>query len=65
MINYRLDKAKNLLQNSDLSIKEIAYDVGFQNAAYFSSYFLKRFSITPVKFRESTKNITVEGVCEI
>ena len=65
LINYRLDKAKNLLQNSDLSIKEIAYDVGFQNAAYFSSYFLKRFSITPVKFRESTKNITVEGVCEI
>lgn len=65
LINYRLDKAKNLLQNTDLSIKEIGYDVGFKSSAYFSNYFLKRFSITPLKFRESTKKTMVEGVCEI
>ncbi len=65
LINYRLDKAKILLQTSDLSIKEIGYEVGFKSSAYFNNYFLKRFKITPMRFRESTKKTKVKGVCEI
>lgn len=65
LINYRLDKAKGLLQNSDLSIKEIGFEVGFRSSAHFNNYFLKRFNITPLRFRESTKKTTVTGVCEI
>ncbi|MCG8310863.1 MAG: ATP-binding protein [Cytophagales bacterium] len=46
----RLQKAKELLQQSDLNISEIAYCVGFQNPAYFSRSFTQEFGISPSEF---------------
>ena len=46
----RLQKAKELLQKSDLNITEIAYDVGFQDPAYFSRTFTEEFGISPREF---------------
>ncbi len=47
----RLDKAKQLLQNTDRSIYEVAYDVGFKDPAYFSRIFSEEFGMSPRNFR--------------
>ena len=54
IINDRiLLEAKRLLVHTQLSIKEIGQDLGFDDPAYFVRYFKKNSSITPVEFRES------------
>ena len=45
-------EAKRLLQSTDLSIKEIAFELGFVDHAYFSNFFKSQTSMTPTKFRE-------------
>ncbi len=50
--SLRLQKAKSLLQSSDLSIKEIAYEVGFPTPNYFSTSYIDEFGETPTDTRE-------------
>ncbi len=50
---YRLEKAKELLQKDDLTIEKIAYQVGFSATSYFSSKFREMFYVTPSEFRKS------------
>ena len=53
MINERvLLEAKRLLVHSNLSIKEIGQELGFDDPAYFVRYFKKNTETTPVEFRE-------------
>ncbi|MGL5078640.1 MAG: helix-turn-helix transcriptional regulator, partial [Waterburya sp.] len=54
--NYRLDLAKILLQNEELTVTTVANHVGYSNVSYFSRAFKRRFSITPGQCR-SGKNI--------
>ena len=49
----RLDKAKNLLRNSSLSIAEIAHMTGFYSSSHFSSLFMNCFDIQPTQYRNS------------
>ena len=51
IINVRLKKAKNLLLSTDKSIGEIATDVGFSSATYFSTTFKSRFKLSPKEFK--------------
>ncbi len=44
---YRLKKAAVLIRESNLNISEIAYNVGFNDALYFSKCFKKQFGTTP------------------
>jgi AraC-like DNA-binding protein len=48
--SIRLQKAKVLLQTTDLNVSEIAYDVGFTDPAYFSRTFSKEFGTPPSEF---------------
>lgn len=43
---------KRLLINTELSIKEIAYKMGFEETTNFYKYFKRQTSLTPEKFRE-------------
>lgn len=52
ILNIRLEKSKELLQESKLSISDIAYSVGFSSASYFSSSFKHKFGKTPKAFRK-------------
>ncbi len=52
----RLAKGRELLQNSDLNISEIAYGVGYSSPGYFSTSFKNKYSVSPKKFR-STKTL--------
>jgi AraC-like DNA-binding protein len=46
-------EAKSLLSNSDISIKEIAWGLGFAEAPHFSNYFKKYTNISPVLYRRN------------
>ncbi|ASW73921.1 AraC family transcriptional regulator [Chryseobacterium piperi] len=48
-------EAKRLLYSSDKSIKEIAFELGFQNFSYFSYFFRSRTKLTPKAYREMLK----------
>ncbi len=50
---YRLQKAKYLLEHSDLNVTEVAYDVGFKNPSYFSNSFQKMFGFAPSSLKTS------------
>jgi len=45
-------EAKSLLQNSTISIKEIAYQLGFAESTHFSNYFKKHTNFSPVSYRK-------------
>ena len=49
-------EAKRLLSNSNLSIKEIGYKLGFNQATYFTKFFKKHTSQTPKEFRVSIES---------
>lgn len=44
-------EAKRLLQSTDLSIKEIAFELGFADHAYFSNFFKSQTGTAPTLFR--------------
>jgi AraC-like DNA-binding protein len=44
-------EAKVLLKETNLSVSEIAYQLSFQDAAYFNRFFKQHAGITPVNFR--------------
>ena len=50
--NIRLQKGKELLENSNLTISEIAYDIGFGDPNYFSRTFQKEFGKSPSAIRK-------------
>lgn len=52
--NLRVKHACKLLLSSNLSIREIAYDSGFNSLEYFYSTFKKFYGITPAKYRKLT-----------
>lgn len=49
----RLNRAKQLLQNPQLSITVIAFNTGFGDPAYFARVFKKEFGISPLKWRHA------------
>ncbi|PWK78152.1 AraC-like DNA-binding protein [Mucilaginibacter oryzae] len=53
-------EAKRLLYYTDKSAKEITYDLGFDDAAYFSNFFKKHTSLSPTDFRNS-KVLVADG----
>lgn len=48
-------EARRLLHNSDKSVKEIAYLLGYEDIQTFSRFFKTKESISPVEFREKAR----------
>ncbi len=54
LIERRIEKAKRLLvERSDLSIVELAYELGFANHSHFTKFFHRLVGITPKDYREA------------
>lgn len=51
IIKTRITNAKNMLQLTNLSLKEISYRCGFSNESSFSTSFKKHTGVTPGVFR--------------
>jgi len=56
IINVRLKKARHLILNTDKTISEIAAEVGFSSATYFSTAFKSRFNLSPKDFKLAHSN---------
>lgn len=52
ILKLRLSNAQNLLENSNLSIAEIASAVGYENPLYFSRLFNKHIGVSPSEYRK-------------
>jgi len=48
-----IDRAKNILSTSQLTIAEIAYTLGFEHPQSFNKLFKQKTKVSPVEFRKS------------
>lgn len=51
--NFRIEKSKDLLINTNDSILNIALNTGFSSSSYFNNTFKKNVGQTPVEYRQS------------
>lgn len=51
----RLSRAEILLSESDLSISEIAYQVGYTSPDYFTTVFKSKYNVVPSQYRKQGK----------
>lgn len=59
VLNFRINHAKQLLQNTNLSIKKISLTSGFNSDTHFITTFKKHTNLTPKQFRElQFRNLT-------
>lgn len=49
----RIDKAKSLMGNSERSLKEITFEVGYNDPNYFSKVFRKSCGMSPTEYRKA------------
>ncbi|XPV77601.1 MAG: helix-turn-helix transcriptional regulator [Desulfovibrio sp.] len=47
---YRLQKAKMLLEEGQMNVSEVAWSIGYTNLSHFSTAFRKRYGILPKRF---------------
>jgi len=53
---FLISEAKNLLKIGEKGVAEIAYQLGFENASYFTRLFKKQTGMKPMDFRKSNLN---------
>ncbi|MEW9054116.1 MAG: AraC family transcriptional regulator [Neobacillus sp.] len=51
---FSLQRASSMLLNTEKSISEIAYEIGYSSSSNFCAAFKKQYGITPLKYRESS-----------
>jgi len=61
LIELRIQKAKELLQSTDLNISEVASACGFSGLTYFSTAFQKAVKLSPSGFRKHARNAPDNG----
>lgn len=52
LINYRIDKAKQLLKNTNLPIQHVSYSVGYSDPLAFSKFFRQETGTSPTEYRK-------------
>jgi YesN/AraC family two-component response regulator len=52
--SIRLKRAAQLLEKSQLTIAEVAYEVGFNNPKYFTKYFKMEYNVLPSHYKGNT-----------
>ena len=53
--SIRMERAKELLENSGKSMKEICVEIGYADANYFSRTFKKNVGVTPTDYKEGKR----------
>jgi two-component system response regulator YesN len=52
LTNMRIKRAKELLNDTDMSMKEICCRIGYSDPNYFSRIFKKNLGVTPTEYKE-------------
>ncbi|MBB3527365.1 helix-turn-helix domain-containing protein [Rhizobium sp. BK456] len=61
-----LEQARSYLANTSLSVKEISFKLGYDDAAYFTRFFTTNIGMSPIAFRRlAARSMTSEGVALI
>ena len=55
LTHLRIDRAKELLAHSDIRIKEVSQNVGYEDELYFSRIFKKIVGVSPTQFSDEQK----------
>lgn len=55
ILQLKMNESINLLSNTNMSVKEIASEIGYSDVAYFTRTFSKYFEISPGRFRKSSE----------
>ena len=55
ILNHRIGLAQSLLKRTSLTMQEIANQMNFCDAAYFSEFFRKKTGMSPLQFRKKYK----------
>lgn len=51
----RINHARELLKHSNLAVAEIAWQLGLQDASYFSQLFRRHCGMSPLRYREAVR----------
>ena len=60
----RMEESKKMLEETNLTISEVAYKTGFNNAFYFSKCFKGYYGMPPSRFRNGEATSTESGSTE-
>ena len=55
LTHLRIDRAKELLAHSDIRVKEVSQNVGYEDELYFSRIFKKIVGVSPTQFSDEQK----------
>lgn len=55
LIRFRIQKASELLIQTELTLQEIAMNVGYQDGYYFSRMFKKYKGLSPIRYRQERR----------
>ncbi len=56
LLSLRLNKARELLRTTDMRSSQVAFEVGYNDAHYFSYIFKKNLGMTPSEYRSRYQN---------
>ncbi|AJS57231.1 AraC family transcriptional regulator [Paenibacillus sp. IHBB 10380] len=56
VVNYRMERASDLLKAGNFPIRDIAVSVGYANPLYFSRLFKKKFGVSPSAYTHKLDN---------
>ena len=54
--HLKLELSRDYIRNSDDSISEIVYKIGFKSRSYFSKIFFEKYGLRPVEYRSKLKS---------
>jgi len=61
--SVRMEKAAQLLEETDLRIHEVMKQVGYQKSQHFAKLFREKFGVTPTEYRQGLRGFGGEGKC--
>lgn len=62
ILKIRIEEAKELLENTDMKIADVARSVGFSSQQRFNDIFRKYTAVTPLKFRQAKRKEKINKV---
>ena len=61
LTQYRIDRGKRLLEQTEMPIEQVAYRVGYNNYSYFCTCFKKRCGVSPGAYRKQAAEMNCQG----
>jgi AraC-like DNA-binding protein len=65
LLTRRIERAKHLLRESELSVTEVSLEVGFHSLGTFSSTFKRLVGGTPTEYRRKVRGLSAVPTCVV